>query len=427
MEDTVCSNNAESGIFIYLSDLITVTTSRFVFNGKQNIELYQSSNCSFDANTFIGGEYGLYSYTSNSCQMRNNVFQLQSKTGIRFYDSDFITISGTTINKVANSGIEVIDSNSCNIFNNTISYANEGIVLRGCFDSFLLMNTCSESFRGIVINSGQSIVTDNICQNNYQGIQVSQSVNCSLKENRCTGNDDGILLSRSDHIEVTNNTCNENRDGIVLLAKTNNCTLLNNRIEGNLVGIRLVQNCENTTALFNSIVNNTEFGITASNNNGFMIDATYNWWGNSSGPHHEANNSEGAGDTITDLVLFEPWLDEHGQSVFFPDEPDDDSPNWPPLALLIIILVLLFSTLVSTIRTSHQPWGTEDSSRPSEKLAPKWVSPGREPSPDGAESPGRQIVCQYCSLPFSIPMDEQGIRVQCPKCGENTLASIEGS
>ena len=42
------------------------------------------------------------------------------------------------------------------------------------------------------------------------------------------------------------------------------------------------------------------------------VDARSNWWGDSSGPYHPTANPTGAGDPVSDNVLFNPWLDTPG-------------------------------------------------------------------------------------------------------------------
>ena len=41
-----------------------------------------------------------------------------------------------------------------------------------------------------------------------------------------------------------------------------------------------------------------------------VVDAEYNWWGDSTGPFHPDSNPSGLGDTVSDYVDFEPWLDD---------------------------------------------------------------------------------------------------------------------
>ena len=41
----------------------------------------------------------------------------------------------------------------------------------------------------------------------------------------------------------------------------------------------------------------------------FDVDVTNNWWGDSTGPYHPTTHPSGLGITVTDHVLFDPWLD----------------------------------------------------------------------------------------------------------------------
>jgi hypothetical protein len=58
-------------------------------------------------------------------------------------------------------------------------------------------------------------------------------------------------------------------------------------------------------AHFNSIMSNSACGL--SNDGGGMVDATYNWWGDASGPLHQTNFL-GKGNAIIGDVDFKPWL-----------------------------------------------------------------------------------------------------------------------
>jgi len=57
-------------------------------------------------------------------------------------------------------------------------------------------------------------------------------------------------------------------------------------------------------AHFNNIVGNTDYGVR--NDGGEMVNAIYNWWGDSSGP---SGFGPGTGDAVSDSVDFEPWLE----------------------------------------------------------------------------------------------------------------------
>jgi hypothetical protein len=58
-------------------------------------------------------------------------------------------------------------------------------------------------------------------------------------------------------------------------------------------------------AHFNSIIGNSQCGLL--NDGGGMVDATYNWWGDASGPLHQTNPL-GRGNAVAGDVDFKPWL-----------------------------------------------------------------------------------------------------------------------
>ena len=53
-----------------------------------------------------------------------------------------------------------------------------------------------------------------------------------------------------------------------------------------------------------NILLQTGYAIEATN---FVVDARWNYWGDSSGPFHPVLNPDGLGDMISDNVLFDPW------------------------------------------------------------------------------------------------------------------------
>jgi len=73
-----------------------------------------------------------------------------------------------------------------------------------------------------------------------------------------------------------------------------------------LVGIYV---CDGSTleAHFNNIAGNNVYGVW--NDGGEAVDATHNWWGDASGPYHPIANPGGEGNSVSDDVTFEPWLE----------------------------------------------------------------------------------------------------------------------
>ena len=63
---------------------------------------------------------------------------------------------------------------------------------------------------------------------------------------------------------------------------------------------------------YNQIYGNALYGVI--NGNSEMADATYNWWGDASGPYHEILNPVGLGNAVSDGVLFDPWFIDEGMT-----------------------------------------------------------------------------------------------------------------
>ena len=85
-------------------------------------------------------------------------------------------------------------------------------------------------------------------------------------------------------------------------------TIQFNNVTGNDVGIWVRYGAYLTGSVrYNSITGNTNYGI----NNAAgerSVNAAYNWWGDKTGPYHLTLNPTGLGDSVSEYVLFEPWL-----------------------------------------------------------------------------------------------------------------------
>ncbi len=72
----------------------------------------------------------------------------------------------------------------------------------------------------------------------------------------------------------------------------------------------------------NSFEGNGKYGVKADQSLGTAIDATLNWWNNASGPYNAATNPLGTGDSVTNNVVYSPWL---GNKT---DAPHDANHPW---------------------------------------------------------------------------------------------------
>jgi len=62
---------------------------------------------------------------------------------------------------------------------------------------------------------------------------------------------------------------------------------------------------ENITIYNNIFDDNNEYGVL--NEQDETINATYNWWGHTTGPYNETTNPSGQGDNVSANVVYDPW------------------------------------------------------------------------------------------------------------------------
>jgi hypothetical protein len=126
------------------------------------------------------------------------------------------------------------------------------------------------------------------------GIGISgQFLDTEVKNNTVTGYVKGVAMTFEYH---------EYRD------LSRNVTVKANNFTGNQRGIYVWPDqaeLEEITVNFNNIDN---FLSGVRNDADEALDATRNWWGDSTGPLHLKLNRDGTGNSVSDNVDFEPWL-----------------------------------------------------------------------------------------------------------------------
>lgn len=238
--------------------------------------------------------------------------------GISCYNNTSPTITGNTItNNSANvygsgifcgSGCSPIISNNAitnNVAGGPIGGAGGGIFCDSNSLAIILDNT--------ITNNGALSIWDGsgggICCRNYNGI---------INGNTITGNHafnhgGGIVCDNSEPF-ITGNTITGNTvwygsggGGISCINSSptiDSCTIAYNDYDGVYCADSSepeIHYCD----IFDNIghgVCNVDAGVT--------VDADSNWWGNATGPYHPTANPGGLGDTVSDYVDFEPWLQE---------------------------------------------------------------------------------------------------------------------
>ncbi|MGB6640913.1 MAG: right-handed parallel beta-helix repeat-containing protein [Thermoanaerobaculia bacterium] len=125
------------------------------------------------------------------------------------------------------------------------------------------------------------------------------------------------------NVSITNSAITGNNRGIILEAETQpltNISLIGNDIQDNqpFAGIDIsVDAASGNQANDNVIVGN---GMGVDNHDtSYTFDATYNWWGDASGPYHSGTNPFGLGDEVSDNVAYDPWATIYDDPLIFQD------------------------------------------------------------------------------------------------------------
>jgi len=329
-ETTIDANGTRNGVMIEAN---WVNLSGFMMTGAREsggeneskwtgVGIYvTSSNNSIFWNNCSNNTVGiaLLNSTSNNT-VQGNIAGSNLKTGINTVHSD---TNRLTSNMIWDNGINgiyfskstdnIIEDNSICYNGNTSGNYRAGIWIYRADDNMYINNTVSNNNRsGLLIkHSENSTIMNNTCSSNVAtGINLQGCAGGSISKNTVSGNPVGVYLHHSENVLFMDNTCYDNQKGLFLYGASNNEVFRNNfRNNGQGIYVTGVSSYSMyNEAHYNSIVNNTEWGINATNNDGNTINATNNWWGNESGPYHETKNSNGTGDNVTDYVIFDPWL-----------------------------------------------------------------------------------------------------------------------
>jgi len=188
-------------------------------------------------------------------------------------------ISGNSISNISNDGIYLYNRieheafataeiEGPNINNNTISNCS-GVSSYGVYMAYVQ----------------NALISDNIVMDCYNGIGLREAHNTSVLRNIARSNQNiGLNIHSSNDNTVSLSSFTHNRDGIHVNPSAN--------VD--------IHTC--------SIHNNTEFGVNATNNGGYEVHVSENWWGSDTGPFHPINNSGGNGDNVTGYTEVGTWL-----------------------------------------------------------------------------------------------------------------------
>lgn len=259
--------------------------------------------------------------------------------------------------------------------NCTVEYGTNGVTLEN--GSFIMEKSlvAFNSENGITIADGNAEVSNtNIDNNTRSGIHIEGTSHVSVHNNNITSNADGITLagnSTSD-IDIHQNCLYNNTHGMSLEAEVyDHTSILNNILWSNNYGFFVSTNTS-TTIYHNYISNNTvgifygtgtsheahfndirdnEMGMDASP--AANVDATYNYWGDRSGPNHKMLNPYGKGNPVGGNGA-------NLNFIFFLRASIDQANELPTASLWADKLVVSLNQNVTFVGTNSQDEGSVD-------------------------------------------------------------------
>jgi hypothetical protein len=206
---------------------------------------------------------GLFAVGNSEVVVKDTLILGSGISGISAYDSPHILLVNTTIKESVWANVAAFHSSSFII-------KNSSLILSGASGI-------------VVLDNATVLIESSRISSNIWGIMVFGNGNVTLSKVVLFNNTwDGLVVWENSKAYVINSTLMSNRYGATAY---NNATLVIH---------------------YTSIINNTDFGVL--NRGTITINATYNWWGDPSGPYHPELNPNGTGDRVSDLVLFRPWL-----------------------------------------------------------------------------------------------------------------------
>jgi len=237
----------------------------------------------------------LFAYAQNTISVENGNVEILNST-ISFQRSAVTTIGGifllqnSTINLSTVSGINITNTNAAilnniiteNAGNTTESQGNlteslgSGICISGNGITNIQGNSITANGIGVLLTglqvSNVSITQNIIGANALSGIQIDavDHNNITILKNNIASNDNGFYVLSPKATYITNNSISYNDVGF--LYATGSHVANYNDIYGNVVGMNVTGDA--------------------------IVNAEYNYWGDPSGPYHEALNLNGRGDPV---------------------------------------------------------------------------------------------------------------------------------
>ena len=201
------------------------------------------------------------------------------------YGTNGLTVDNGSL-VITQSSVRFSSQNGIVVNNGTVTMSNDefsrnmiaGINVTGGSQLMITNNTLSENGYGIMLGgqlTGNIYITQNLIYNNtYNGMTLAADTYGSTT--------------------ITRNTVSANNDSGIFVQSETSPDITNNYVLNNTVGI-YYESGVNHQAHFNDLYQNQR-GMDVSEN--ASVDASYNYWGDRSGPFHPSLNPYGKGNSV---------------------------------------------------------------------------------------------------------------------------------
>jgi parallel beta-helix repeat protein len=233
VKDNVAYGNLYDGIVLTKTYNCTVRDNRAEWS-NYGIRVEQIDNCTIQNNTVKNTIfYAIRAYLSSNCNITNNTASENYGPGISVQHFTNSTISKNTLKDNSNSfGVEILSSTNIRVVENIFDNNFYGLQLKQSNNCEITRNKIEESSEGIRIDlSSESNLTYNVLENNFYGFKLLSSNSCRIRANTIIDSHyRGVWMYNSNTNSIYHNNFINNTLQVYL---ANSANSWNNTVEGN--------------------------------------------------------------------------------------------------------------------------------------------------------------------------------------------------
>jgi hypothetical protein len=283
---SIVRNSGWACIAAYGKSVISIANSLVTNATWEAVIAWEKANITIADTVLTNSGRGVTAGTNSMVLMLRTEIRDVRLEGLLVVGNAKVMVNDTSISRSGISGVSAYDSAELSLSNVTIS-------------------ACGWADVALFHNASSTIKYSNLTLSGANGVILFDNASLSMDSSKVSSNTWGISAFRYSHVALNNVVLTNNTwDGLVVWENSKAHVVLSTMMF-NRYGATAYHNA--TLTIHNSsIVDNIDFGVLC--NSAIPVNATYNWWGDPSGPYHPTLNPNGTGDRISDNVLFKPWL-----------------------------------------------------------------------------------------------------------------------